>query len=163
MMKPQGGYVFDTRIYMYIMILWWWDVMRTRWWLRSTTGPYGRPVIEVAYGEMILSLHRGCMEDDSLGRVVGVSAWCIIHVWHTRVNTSVGTVYIIFWFSIYKNLCICILFSKFICSIKEYWLYLTLSWPDEDQRMFSTDHELLNVKLMPQTIFMNFYKNRYDL
>ena len=42
--------------------------------LRSTTGPYGRPVIEVAYGEMILSLHRGCMGDDSLGKVVGVSA-----------------------------------------------------------------------------------------
>ena len=42
--------------------------------LRSTTGPYGRPVIEVAYGEMILSLHRDCMGDDSSGRVVGVSA-----------------------------------------------------------------------------------------
>ena len=42
--------------------------------LRSTTGPYGRPVIEVAYGEMIFSLHRGCMGDDSLGKVVGVSA-----------------------------------------------------------------------------------------
>ena len=42
--------------------------------LRSTTGPYGRLVIEVAYGEMILSLHRGCMGDDSSGRVVGVSA-----------------------------------------------------------------------------------------
>ena len=42
--------------------------------LRITMGPYGRPVIEVAYGEMIVSLHRGCMGDDSLGRVVGVSA-----------------------------------------------------------------------------------------
>ena len=42
--------------------------------LRSTTGPYGRPVIEVAYGEMILSLHRGCIGDDSSGRVVGVLA-----------------------------------------------------------------------------------------
>ena len=42
--------------------------------LCSTTGPYGRPVIEVAYGEMILSLHQGCMGDDSSGRVVGVSA-----------------------------------------------------------------------------------------
>ena len=41
--------------------------------LRSTTGPYGRPVIKVAYGEMILSLYRGCMGDDSSGRVVGVS------------------------------------------------------------------------------------------
>ena len=43
--------------------------------LRSTTGPYGRPVIEVAYGEMLLSLHRGCMGDVSSGRVVGVSTW----------------------------------------------------------------------------------------
>ena len=42
--------------------------------LRSTTGPYGRPVIEVAYEEMIFSLHRGYMGDDSLGRMVGVSA-----------------------------------------------------------------------------------------
>ena len=42
--------------------------------LRSTTGPYGRPVIEVAYGEMIFSLHRGCMGDDGSERVVWVSA-----------------------------------------------------------------------------------------
>ena len=42
--------------------------------LRSIMGPYGRPVIKVAYGEMILSLHRDCMGDDSLGRMVGVSA-----------------------------------------------------------------------------------------
>ena len=42
--------------------------------LRSTTGPYGRPVIEVEYEEMIFSLHRGCMKDDSPGRVVRVSA-----------------------------------------------------------------------------------------
>ena len=40
--------------------------------LRSITGPYGRPVIEVAYGEMIFSLHRGSLEDDNLGRVVRV-------------------------------------------------------------------------------------------
>ena len=48
--------------------------------LRSTTGLYGRPVIEIAYGEMILSLNRGCMGDDSSGRVVGVSVRCIAHV-----------------------------------------------------------------------------------
>ena len=41
--------------------------------LRSTTGPYGRLILEVAYGETLLSLHRGCMGDDSSGRVVGVS------------------------------------------------------------------------------------------
>ena len=58
----------------------------------------------------------------------------------------------------YKNLCICILFSKSISSIKEHWWSLTLSWPDKIQRMFSTAHKLLNVKLIPQTIFMKFYK-----
>ena len=42
--------------------------------LRSTMDPYGRLMIEVAYGEMILSLHRGCMGDDNSGRVVGVLA-----------------------------------------------------------------------------------------
>ena len=42
--------------------------------LCSTTGPYGRPMIEVAYGEMIFLLHRGYIGDDSSGRVVGVSA-----------------------------------------------------------------------------------------
>ena len=42
--------------------------------LRSTTGSYGRLMIEVTYGKMILSLHRGCIGDDSSGRVVGVSA-----------------------------------------------------------------------------------------
>ena len=41
--------------------------------LRSTMGPYGRPMLEVAYGETLLSLQRGCMRDDSSGRVVGVS------------------------------------------------------------------------------------------
>ena len=42
--------------------------------LCSTTDPYGRLVIEVAYEEMIFSLHRGYMRDDSPRRVVGVSA-----------------------------------------------------------------------------------------
>ena len=42
--------------------------------LHSTTSSYGRLVIEVAYGKMIFSLHRGCMGDDSSRKVVGVSA-----------------------------------------------------------------------------------------
>ena len=41
--------------------------------LRGITGPYARPIIEVAYGEMLLSLHRGFEGDDNSGRVVGVS------------------------------------------------------------------------------------------
>ena len=67
---------FDIYIYIQICIVYD-DFMRCHEdtvILRSTTGPYGRPMIEVAYGKMIFSLHRGCMGDDSSGRVVGVSA-----------------------------------------------------------------------------------------
>ena len=53
---------FDIYIYVYYTVM-----------LRNTTGPYGRPVIEVPYGEMILSLQRGCIGDDSSRRVVEVS------------------------------------------------------------------------------------------
>ena len=77
-------------------------------------------------------------------------------------STPVWAQYIIFWFSIYKNLCICILFSKSICSIKEHWWFLILSWPDEDQRIFSTTHEILNVKLKPQTVLWWFYTKSYN-
>ena len=42
--------------------------------LRSTTGSYERPTLEVAYGETLFSLHRDCMGVDSSGRVVGMSA-----------------------------------------------------------------------------------------
>ena len=38
--------------------------------LRSTTGPYGRSMLEVAYGEILFSLHRGC-----LGGKLGKSGW----------------------------------------------------------------------------------------
>ena len=73
MIKPQGGNIlwyirvcmydhdFDTDFHLMVMLC-------------STTGLYGRPVIKVAYEEMIFSLHRGYMGDDSSGRVVGVSA-----------------------------------------------------------------------------------------
>ena len=72
LMKPRGGYVLYRCICIhdhdYVM-----DFLLMVM-LRSTTGPYGRSVIEVAYGEMICSLHRGCMGDDNSGRVIGVSA-----------------------------------------------------------------------------------------
>ena len=44
--------------------------------LRSTTGPYGRPMIEVAYGKILSSLYRDYMRDDSSERVVRVSTCC---------------------------------------------------------------------------------------
>ena len=56
----------------------------------------------------------------------------------------------------YVYIYIYILFSKSIYSIKEHWWFFVLSWPDEIQRMFSTVHELLNVKLKPQTIYDDF-------
>ena len=109
--------------------------------LRSTMGPYRWPVIDVAYKEMILSLHWGCTGDDSSERVVEVSAWCIVHVWHTRVNTNVDTVYIKFWFSKYKNLYICILFSKSICSIKNTSSLWPCPGPMRFKQCFSTAHK----------------------
>ena len=58
MMMPRGGYGFRC---IYIRIRMFdhdYDVdIHLTMMLRSTTGPYGRPEIEVAYGEMILSLH----------------------------------------------------------------------------------------------------------
>ena len=129
--------------------------------LRSTTGPYGRLVIEVAYGEMIFSLHRGCIGDDSSGRVVGMSAWCIVHVWHTQVNTSVGSVYIFSGFSRYKNL--------YVLCFQIYTYYkITLvgsdlvlaRWGSENvfnQRMFSTAHEFFfKIEIESQTFFMTY-------
>ena len=88
-------------VIIYILILCWWDVMRTWWWLRSTIGSYGRLVLEAAYGEIIFH-SIGCLGDISSGRVVEVSSWCITHARHTWVITSVGTVYDIFLFSWYK-------------------------------------------------------------
>ena len=119
------------------LIYWFWDeVLEIWWWLRSTTGPYGWPVLEVAYMETVISLHRGYFGDVSLGRVVGVSTWLITHGWHTRVNTSIGTIYNILWFSWYEINPIGIMFLKPIHLIKEHWWPLTLSWPDEVQRTF---------------------------
>ena len=87
--------------------------------LRSTTGLYGRPVIEVAYGEMIFSLHRGCMGDDSSRRVVGC--------WHDTSpmfdipeSTLVWAPYILFFdFQDIKTYVYAYCFQN-LCSIKEY-------------------------------------------
>ena len=61
--------------------------------LCSTTGLYGRPVIEVAYGEMILSLYQDCVEDDSSRRMVGVSASPMLDI---PESTPVWAQYILF-------------------------------------------------------------------
>ena len=68
-LMPYNGYIYIYDIGWHEKMIFLW------WWLRSTTGPYGRPMLEVAYREMLCSLHRGCMGVDSSGRVVGVSTW----------------------------------------------------------------------------------------
>ena len=78
----------------------WWCFWNLWWWLRSTTDSYGRLVLEAAYGEIVISLHRGCLGDVSSGWVVEVSTWCITYDLHTWVNTSVGTVYMFLTFNI---------------------------------------------------------------
>ena len=117
------------------------------WWLRSTTGPYGWPMTEVAYGEMLFSLHRGCMGVDSSGRVVGVSTWCR-RCWTYPGQHQCGlTVYCFLDFHILKTNYIYIWFFKVIHCIKEHWWSLTLSWPDEVQRIFPTAHCLFIINV----------------
>ena len=71
--------------------------------LRSTTGPYGWSVIEVAYGEMIFH------STEAVWEMIAREEWLgcrhdVAHVGHTRVNTSVGSMCIVFWIFILKTL-----------------------------------------------------------
>ena len=66
----------------------------------------------------------------------------VAHVGHTRVNTSVGSTYIIFL--IFKNIKTYMYYvfkSIHVSSIiQKHWWSLILSWPDKVQRTFSTAH-----------------------
>ena len=125
--------------------------------LRSTTGPYGRPMIEVAYEKILFSLHRGCMGDDSSKIVIGVSTRCR-PCWTYPDQHQCGLN--VYYFPGFHTIKIDILFSKAICSIKEHWWSLTLSWPDEVQRIFSTAHEFLKRKDLNHRQFLwLFYIN----
>ena len=67
-------------------------------------------MIEVAYGEILFSLHLGCMGDDSSGRVVG-GVDMLSPMLDIPGSTPVWAQYIIFWiFLLYKL--ICIMFSN---------------------------------------------------
>ena len=126
-LKPWGGYVFYTYIYIYwMMILRWWDVMRTRWWLHSTTSSYGRLVIEVIYGKILIHSTEVVWEILAREEWLGVSAWCITHVWHTQINTSVGSIYIFSGFLRCKNLYV-LCFQIYTYYKKKYWWTLTSS------------------------------------
>ena len=133
-MKPFSGYVL-LYIYIYKCIF---MIMTTSWILfmvilRSTTGPYGRPIVEVAYGETLLfSLHRGCM-----GVKLGKSGWGVDMCrpcWTYPGQHQCGLTYIVLDFhTIIINIYIYIVFNLYY--IKEHWWSLTLSWPDGVQRM----------------------------
>ena len=78
----------------------------------------------------------------------------VAHVRHTRVNTSVGSMYIIFLdFLTIKTYMYYVFKSIHVYSvIQKHWWSLTSSWPDEVQRMFSTAHEFSKEKSKPQTV-----------
>ena len=61
MVEPLDGYIL---LYIYVCVLVWLyihDYVMVYFFmlviLRSTTGPYGRPITEVAYREIVFSLH----------------------------------------------------------------------------------------------------------
>ena len=129
LMTPRRGILIYIYIYymmvlqddiLYDSIIWWWDIIKT--WIYG----YGYVVLRASmdgprwgriWGDiMILLIEAVIMGDVSSGREVEVSPWYITHGRHTQVNTSVGTVYDIFWFSWYKNLYVL-------------W-FLTSSWPN---------------------------------
>ena len=75
MITPPGGNVFLYIYITYLYVDYDYDMnFHVTVMLRNTTDLYRRSVIDIAYGEIIFSLHRGCMGDDSSGRMVGVSA-----------------------------------------------------------------------------------------
>ena len=116
-------------IHTYLMdMLWislWW------WWLRSTTSPYGRTFLEVAYEEIIFHSTETAWVIRAREKWLGYR-----HETSLMVNTSVGTVYNIFWFSWYKNKFYMYYVLKSIHIINEHWWSLTLSSPDKVQRIF---------------------------
>ena len=135
MMKPLEGYILLC-LYVYVFIRSW--LCHGFWWYYV--------VLRAPMDDLLQRSHMGryyfhsteAVWELSSGRVVGVSTWC--HpCWTYPGQHQCGLN--VYYFPGFHTIKIDILFSKAICSIKEHWWSLTLSWPDEDQRMFSTAHE----------------------
>ena len=123
-------YIMDLFISFYFMVI-----------LRSTTGPYGQPMTEVAYGETLFSLHRGCMRVKSSGRVVGMSTCCRPCWTYPGQHQCGHNVYYFLGIYIIKTYMYYVFKSIHVYGIiQKHWWPLTLSWPDEVQRTFSTAH-----------------------
>ena len=123
--------------------------------LCSTTGSYGRPILEVAYGEFLYFTPprlygRGQLRKSGWG--VGMlhrpcSAYPGQH--------QCGLNYIIFYFFYFKTY-MYYTFKIYIYCMKEHWWSLTSSWPDEVQRMFSTAHEFSKKNLNHRQFYERF-------
>ena len=117
-------------------------------------------MIEVTYGETIFH------STEAVREMVAREEW--LECWHDASSmfdipgsTPVWApyiyiyIYILFFrFSWYKSIYIVL---KAICSIKEHWWSLTLSWPNKVQRMFSTAHEFSNKNLNHRRFYNSCY------
>ena len=116
--------------------------------LRSTTGSYGRPVKEVAYGEILFhSIEAVC-------EMVAQKEWLRCRheaspMFDIPGSTLVWVQYILFFGFPNIKTYMYYVFKIYICTIKKNWQCLILSWPDKVQRMISTVHEFLNESLKP--------------
>ena len=124
-----------TYIYMNIIILWWWDVMRTRWWLRSTTDSYERPVIEVVYGKTMIHSTEVVWEILTRGEWLGYRHDAS-PMFDISESTPVWALYLLFFDFQDINFFTYYVF-KSIRIIKEHWWFLTSPWSNEVQRKFS--------------------------
>ena len=71
----------------------------------------------------------------------------VAHVGHTWINTSMGLTYLFLGFSFYKTYMYYVFKTKYIyiySMTQKHWWSLTLSWPDEVQRMFFDRPLVLN-------------------
>ena len=115
--------------------------------LRSTTGSYGRPVIEVVYGETLIYSSETVLE------ILAWEEW--LGCWHDASpmfdipeSTLVWAQYIYIYILDFKHIKTYMYYVfKSIRIIKEHWCTLISSWLDEIQRMFSTTHEFSNKNL----------------
>ena len=53
----------------YIMLLYWYDVIRIQWWLHSIMGSYGRSELEAVYGEMMIH------STEAIREIIGREKW----------------------------------------------------------------------------------------
>ena len=100
------------------------------------------------------SLHRDCLGDISSKRAVRVSTWCITHGWQIQVNTSVGTIYGIFWFYNIKIYMYYVL--KSICIIKETLVVFDIILARRRSENVSATHDVFKEKLIHRFITVLF-------